>query len=124
MLNCNPSFPFDKYNGIELSETVFLFYETLCNGTISDHQLMFDYLLPVYEDIFNEIGITNLVSQDDLTRFTNDPDLNWQDFLFFAPMEGLHETSAFENQIKNDADKYDKYIRNVIENRNLSGDCE
>ncbi len=124
LLECNPNFPYNYYDGLELSEMVFLFYDNLCNGTISQHELMFDYMLPTFEEIFTQIGINNLASQDDLTNFMNDPDLNWEDFLFYFSMQGLHNTQVFLDEIQNDPNKLAKFSRYVTASKNLNKECE
>lgn len=123
MLKCNPNHPYNYYDDMELSDVLFLFYDTLCANTGDQHQLIFNKMLPVFGNIIDEIGISNLASQQNLNDFANATLLNWEDFKHYYPMQGLENTQAFIDSIQNDPAKFDLYDRYSFQSNRMSKDC-
>ena len=117
--DCNAGTTLDFINNLELGEIINEFYDHFnCGAPLqSQHEFMFDYLLPTFQKVFTEIGNTNLTSQGSIDYVNNNPflinnqsiDWNWQDFYRYFSMSGLHETEAFKNEIENDSFQNDLY---------------
>jgi len=122
-LNHNPAFPLDYYDNLTINDILNIAANSLRNGSVTQHEFMFDYMLPIFQNVFTEIGNENLASQDDINRFTNDSSLNWQDFYHYFSMQGLHTNDAFINAIVNDANELAKFNLYVVESDDLSKEC-
>jgi len=122
MLKCNPNNLYNYYDTMELSDVLFEFYNTLCANTGDQHQLIFNNMLPVFGTIIDEIGINNLASQQNLNTFAN-TSLNWGDFKHYYSMQGLENTQAFIDSIKNNADEFSNYEVYRIQSNNTSKEC-
>lgn len=132
-LDCTNFTSFGQFNNDDICETINTFYDNFnCNGNQSQHEFMFDYMLPVFKSIFEEIGKTNLTSQgsidyvkDNQLYLDNNPsvDWSWNDFYHYFPMQGLHNTDSFENEIQNDSLKNDLYNGYRDAAKNFTKNC-
>ena len=118
--DCNAGATLDFINNLQLGEIINEFYDHFNCGAPqqSQHEFMFDYLLPIFQKVFTEIGNTNLTSQGSIDFIENNQlsindndliDWNWQDFYYYFSLEGLHQTEAFKNEIEADSLKNDLY---------------
>lgn len=117
--DCNAGTSLDYIDNLTLKETIEEFYGNFtCHPPDqSQHEFMFDYMLPTFQSVFTEIGQANLTSQGSIDYVENNQlpvgntsiDWNWQDFYFYFSLVGLQNTEAFKNEIENDSSKDDLY---------------
>lgn len=132
---CNQGSQLEDFDDVELSEILNQYYSTACTLQ-SDHEFMFDYLLPVMSNILSEI-------KDDLVPLNhqqgaegqmfvdesnpNGPMLpwNWNSFYKYLSMSGLHNSDAFQfEMLPVSSAKYQNFNHYVNTGRNLfKKDC-
>ncbi len=133
LAKCDPNYVQGQFDGIQLvpesivddnvTDSLFVLFDDLCNGDMDQHELIFDYMLPVFSNVINEIGLSNLASQEDLDDFENDPNLNWADLHYYTSLQGLHKTEAFKLAIEGNTDKAIKYNRYLDQRQKLNDKC-
>ncbi len=132
--DCNAGTILGYINNLELGETINEFYDNFnCAGPLqSQHEFMFDYMLPTFQNVFTEIGNTNLTSQTSINNVESSQlplqnnssvDWNWQDFYYYFSMQGLHNTEAFKNEIENDSNENDLYNAYIEESKRFTKTC-
>lgn len=132
-----------------MKETLEEFYDNFtCHPPDqSQHEFMFDYMMPTFKDVFTEIGKLNFMTQGNINGLSNGYDLqylnnpnnpndpngiktpssyifNWDEFYYYNFLSGLHNTEAFKNEIKNNTEKYSLYraYKNIGQTY-LKNDC-
>lgn len=112
-INCNLGTSIPELNGMDLETLIGTFYQGFgchidVNGSPqSQHDFMFTYLIPTFQNIFNEIRNLLATSNDILNaegsyyNEINDSDFNWSwnDFYKYISLEGLHNTDTFMQNI-------------------------
>ena len=124
MLQCNPDKPFNFYDNIIFNDLLVAYYDTLCAENSNDHELIFNKMIPVFGNIIDEIGLSNLVSEKDLSNFRTFSLLNWDDFKAYYPLQGLHNTKAFKNTVNNNPIKLDLFDRYVTQSLLMDKNCK
>lgn len=136
---CDSTASFGGYDNKDLCQTINSFYDNLTSGSDDcsennrpQHEFMFDYMLPTFQSVFNEIGKENLTSQRSIDfientklNLDNNPstDWNWDEFYYYFMMQGLHNTDSFENEIENDSMKNDLYNAYRSQSTEFSKNC-
>ncbi|MFL0152764.1 hypothetical protein V2632_15970, partial [Tenacibaculum maritimum] len=118
--DCNIGITIDQLNNLEFEELIKEYYDGTCATGQEQHQFMFDYLEPILSEILTDIRddvipASQIRRMDSETLYVNgiSTPFNWDDFFFNLSLEGLHNTEAFENEIKSDIvknEKFEKYI--------------
>lgn len=124
-LNCGQFSSFDQYNNDDIQETIKTYYNNFnCNGTQGQHEFMFDYMLPTFKTVFEEIGMLNFMTQGNINglatydvqntpisnlNITSSHSFKWEEFHLYNSLKGLHETESFINRIQNDIEKNKLY---------------
>lgn len=109
-INCNVGTPaneiFDELNNMTFSELLNTYYQDSC-GSESQHEFMFDNMVPVISDILEEV-LDSFVPQRhkdaaESEVFINERDpsgepvpWNWDNFLFHMGLAGLQGTDSFK----------------------------
>jgi hypothetical protein len=121
--DCKAGTSLDYIDNLTLEKTIEEFYANFtCNEPKqSQHEFIFDYMLPTFQTVFTEIGHTNLTSQSSIDQvqnydlkslnylegvfLTDNNFFNWQDYYFYFSLQGLYNTDAFKNEIENNQKK-------------------
>jgi hypothetical protein len=139
-LTCNSQVALDNYNNEDVSETINTMYNSFCTANQSQHDFMFNHMLPVFKSVFEEIGKLNFTSQASIdglitydlkilnqlieTDIANSHSFNWDEFYFYNSLPGLHNTTFFQSDIKNNSEKYELYkAYKWIGKNKLSKEC-
>ncbi|MHC9088050.1 hypothetical protein ACXIHB_04965 [Tenacibaculum sp. IMCC1] len=126
-MNCAGYTSFGQYTNEDICETINTYYNNFsCNGNQGQHEFMFDYMLPTFENVYKEIGNLNFMTQGNINGLSDKYDLqslniysninidashifNWDEFYLYNTLPGLHNTDAFKNKIENNAEKNELY---------------
>jgi len=117
---CNQGTPLDGFDDVELSELLNMYFSTACPAQ-SDHEFMFDYLLPTMSEILADI-------KDDLVPLSHQqeaegnytfidesnptgPEIpwDWNKFYKYLSMNGLQNSNAFINNVLNSPSKLSNF---------------
>lgn len=137
MYNCDTGTSLEQINDMLLSELINEYYDGACIDEEEQHEFMFDYLLPVMEQILHEIkdDMIPLAQQEYLesndyydtsnpnNTLTDSHPFDFNLFFYYMSIEGLHQTqSVIDFFASNQTQKYlyDKYR---TEANNLSKNC-
>ncbi|WP_298343763.1 hypothetical protein [uncultured Algibacter sp.] len=117
---CNQGTPLEGYDDVELSELLNIYFSTACPAQ-SDHEFMFDSLLPIMSEILADIK-DDLIplshqqsAEEDYTFIDeNNPTgtevpWDWSQFYKYLSMAGLQNSNAFKNNIENTPSKFENY---------------
>ncbi len=125
---CNQGTEFDEYDDVELSEILNQYYSTACPNQ-SDHEFMFDYLLPTMSEILEDIkddliplshqeGVADILFINESNPNEQTP-WNWDDFYKYLSMDGLQNSDAFEFEMLPESSvKYQNFSTYVNHGRN------
>lgn len=116
---CNQGTPLEGFDDVELSELLNMYFSTACPAQ-SDHEFMFDYLLPTMSEILADIkdDLIPIAHQESAESETfidesnpTGPEIpwSWNQFYKYLSMSGLQNSNAFINSILNTSSKFSNY---------------
>ncbi|RAR51048.1 SprT-like domain-containing protein [Flavobacterium lacus] len=113
-INCNLGSTITELNGLDLQQLIGTFYQSFgCHISVngspqSQHEFMFNHLVPTFQNIFSEIRDL-LAPQSNIDYVNNNTYLNtinnqnftwnWNDFYKYFSLEGLHLCESFVQNI-------------------------
>lgn len=117
---CNQGTPLEDYDNVELSKLLNVYFSTACSGQ-SDHEFMFDSLLPTMSNILADIK-DDLIplshqqsAEEEMFIDENNPTgpkvpWDWNQFFKYLSMAGLQNSDAFQfEMLPKTSPKYQNY---------------
>ena len=130
--NCNAGASIPYINNLELGQLIQVFYQNFnCHPNVngasqSQHQFMFDHLVPIFTTIFSEIR-NDLIPQSQISYVEQalfvDSTLginelwNWDKFYKYLALSGLHQCDSYQTNVENIPKE--NYLMNVY-NANIN----
>ncbi|WP_026710125.1 SprT-like domain-containing protein [Flavobacterium filum] len=122
MINQNLGTTIAEINGLDLSQllgtiTVGFGGVPVANGTVSQHDFMFNHMIPVFTDVLLSlkdklISPSHISQAEQSTWILSNNEIynfNWPDLFYYLSLNGLHESSPFLNQYPSGSINYEKF---------------
>ncbi|WP_397364255.1 hypothetical protein [Olleya sp. R77988] len=113
MLNCDLGTSLEELNNSTLGSLLTEYFDGTCTFLQEDHEFMFNFMIPTLSNILGDIK-DDLISEteqqaaESQSSFQNENTINglpyqpwdWEQFYYYTNLLGLHNTTAFTNEIE------------------------
>lgn len=131
--NCNLGANINNLNNLELAEIINLYYNSFC-ASDDQHSFMFDHMIPTMSNCLSEIQDLLISEADQVNSeshnygspggFTEDSPFNWNDFYYYLSINGLQNTTQYQEEIN--ANPVQQYLFSQYTNEafNMTKTCQ
>ncbi|UPQ80287.1 hypothetical protein M0M57_05480 [Flavobacterium azooxidireducens] len=111
-----------QLNGLDLGQLLGTFTGgfggvPVANGTVTQHDFMFTYMLPVFTNVLADLKDDLILpshiveAEQAIWYLSNDEEynFNWPDLYFYLSLNGLHGSAPFQNEFPTNSLNFEKY---------------
>ncbi|WP_130733253.1 hypothetical protein [Flavobacterium sp. J27] len=127
-LDINQGTTLSFLSNLQLEELMYYYFTPA-----TEHDFMFNQMIPVFQNILSEI-ISELLSTEDIADTNNNPitdangivieNFNFMNFYKYIAYEGLHNSQSYMNDIESNPIEKRKHIEYNNYAKNSSNDCQ